>query len=223
MKFGQFCPIAKSMEIVGEKWTLLIIRELLMGSTHFNELQNALGMISPALLSKRLQKLVDFELIVKKKIQGKKGFEYFPTESAKELLPILVSIGNWGMRWTRKYLTSDDFDASFLMTYLKRSIITENLPGKQTIIKFHFTDFDKQPHWWIVISGHEIDVCTIDPNQDVDVYFTSTVECLVNIWMGESTYKKETNEKRLILVGRKELTKDVAYWLNHSVFSNANN
>ena len=89
MEYGQFCPIAKASEIVGEKWTILIIRELLMGSTRFNQLQRGLGLISPTILTKRLAMLVERGMIIRKRIPGQRGFEYHPTEPCKELLPIL--------------------------------------------------------------------------------------------------------------------------------------
>jgi len=160
MEFGQFCPIAKSMEIIGEKWTILILRELLMGSTRFNELQRGISMVSPAILTKRLNTLCDYELVIRKKLPGRKGYEYHPTSATKELLPIFIDLGNWGMRWTRQNLSDNDFDVDFLMTYLQRSIQVDKLPGKETIIKFQFTDLDKQPNWWIVVSGEIIDICT---------------------------------------------------------------
>ena len=106
MEYGQFCPIAKATEIIGEKWTILIIRELLMGGSRFNELQRGLSLISPTILSKRLESLSQHGLIVKKEISGQKGYEYFPTESCKELLPVIRSLGDWGMRWARANLTS---------------------------------------------------------------------------------------------------------------------
>lgn len=219
MEFGQFCPIAKSMEIIGEKWTILILRELLMGSTRFNELQRGLSMISPAVLTKRLNMLCDYELVLKKKLPGQKGYEYSPTPASKELLPIFVDLGNWGMRWTRQYLSSNDFDVNFLMVYLQRSIQTDNLPGKETIIKFQFTDLDKQPNWWIVVNGENIDICTIDPCREVDVYFTCTVKCLSDIWMGESTYKKELKDGNLKLVGSPILVNDVTKWMSNCMFA----
>lgn len=232
MKFGQFCPIAKSSEILGEKWTLLIIRELLMGGTRFNELQRGLGMISPAILTKRLNSLVAHELVIKKKISGQNGYQYFPTNSAKELQPILMSLGHWGMRWTRKYLTDNDFDADFLMLYLKRSINVENLTSPETIIKFHFTDLKQQPDWWLIANqsadnaenvadiktDSTVDICTVDPGREVDVYFACTVKCLSSIWMGESSYKKELKAGELKIVGRSDLTKNISTWLSNCQF-----
>ncbi|MEW6996777.1 winged helix-turn-helix transcriptional regulator [Colwelliaceae bacterium BS250] len=223
MEFGQFCPIAKSTEILGEKWTILIIRELLMGGSRFNELQRGLGTISPAILTKRLNSLIKHELVIKQKISGQKGYQYFPTNAAQELQPILTSLGDWGMRWTRKYLTDNDFDADFLMLYLKRSINCANLTAPETIIKFHFTDLKRQPHWWLIANRGNVDVCTLDPGHDVDVYFTCTVKCLADIWMGQSSYKAALKSGELTLVGRSYLTKNVSVWLTNCQFAKQTN
>ena len=219
MEFGQFCPIAKATEVLGEKWTILILRELLMGSSRFNELQRGLSMISPAVLSKRLSTLAEYGLIVKKKLPGQKGYEYLPTKSAEELLPIFIDLGNWGMRWTREHLTNNDFDVDFLMLYLQRSIQPDMLPGKETVIKFHFTDIKQQSDWWILVNGREIDVCTIDPAKEPDIYFACTVKCLSDIWMGETTYRKEIRAGNLKLVGPGVLTKNVSNWMSDCMFA----
>lgn len=219
MEFGQFCPIAKATEILGEKWTILIVRELLMGSSQFNELQRGLSMISPAVLSKRLNTLVEYGLIYKKKKPGQKGYQYLPSNAAKELLPIFIDLGKWGMRWTREHLTEIDFDVDFLMLYLQRSIRPDKLPGAQTTIRFQFIDIKTQPNWWVLVENETVDVCTNDPCREVDVYFTSTVKCLSDIWMGESSYKKEIRDGNLKLVGRRELTKDVTVWLSNCIFA----
>lgn len=219
MEFGQFCPIAKATEILGEKWTILILREILMGGSRFNELQRGLSMISPAMLSKRLSSLDESGLIVKKKIHGQKGYEYFPTTAAKELLPIFVELGNWGMRWTRANLADIDFDVDFLMLYLQRSIQPENIPGNRATIRFEFTDVKEKPHWWVLVNGDIVDICTSDPCREVDVYFTCTVKCLSDIWMGETSYRKEIRAGHLKLVGLKAFTKDVTSWMSNCMFA----
>ena len=219
MKYGQFCPVAKASEIIGEKWTILIIRELLMGGTRFNELQRGLSLISPTLLSKRLDSLVGYGLVMKKKIPGQRGYEYFATESCKELLPVINSLGEWGMRWARSNLTEDDYDVELLMLYLKRSVRPDKLPGNKSVIHFKFTDVKEYPDWWMLVEGDEIDVCTKDPGRDVDVYFTSTIRTLIDIWMGVNSYKKAIRSGELKLVGDKVLTNNVSSWLNNSIFS----
>jgi DNA-binding HxlR family transcriptional regulator len=219
MDYGQFCPIAKATEILGEKWTILIVRELVMGGRRFNELQRGLSLISPTLLSKRLDSLEQHGLVLKKKIPGQKGYEYFPTESCQELLPIIRSLGNWGMRWARSNLTEPDYDVELLVLYLKRSIVPEKLVGTETVIRFRFTDIVEFPDWWLVVTGDELDLCVKDPGKEVDVYFTSSVKTLADIWMGESSYRKAMGEGTLTVVGNKALTRNITSWMANSIFA----
>ena len=219
MEYGQFCPIAKATEIIGEKWTVLIIRELLMGGTRFNELQRGLSLISPTLLSKRLDSLAEHGLVLKKKIPGQKGYEYLATDSCKELLPIICSLGDWGMRWAQSNITEKDYDVELLMLYLKRSVVPEKLPGSETVIRFKFTDINEYPDWWMVVKGDNVDLCVNDPGKDVDVYFTSTVQALAEVWMGRSSYKKAVRTGDLTLVGDKVLTHNISNWLNSSIYA----
>jgi DNA-binding HxlR family transcriptional regulator len=219
MEYGQFCPIAKATEIIGEKWTLLVVRELLMGGTRFSELQRGLSMISPTMLSKRLDTLEQHGLLMKKKIPNQKGYEYFPTKSCSELLPIIRTLGDWGMRWARSNLTEKDYDVELLMLYLKRSINPENLIGNETVIRFKFTDIKDYPNWWMLVKGNEVDLCVNDPGKEIDVYFTTTVKTMAGIWMGDTTYKKAIANDELKLVGPKALTKDISSWMEISVFA----
>lgn len=219
MEYGQFCPIAKATEILGEKWTILIIRELIMGGTRFNELQRGLSLISPTLLSKRLDSLAQHGLVLKKKIPGQKGYEYFATESCKELMPVILSLGEWGMRWARSNLSGKDYDVGLLMLYLKRSIVPEKLVGKETVIRFKFTDIQDYADWWLVAHGDEVDLCVNDPGKDVDVYFTSSVKTMADIWMGGNSYRKAVSEGSMKIVGEQGLTRNVTAWLANSIFS----
>lgn len=219
MEYGQFCPVSKATEILGEKWTILIVRELLMGGTRFNELQRGLSQISPTVLSKRLDSLADYGLVLKKKIPGQKGYEYFPTESCQELLPIVVGLGEWGMRWARSNLTDNDYDVELLMLYMKRSIKTEKLVGRETVVRFHFTDIEKIPDWWLVVRDEQLDLCDKDPGKEVDVYFTSTVKDMTNVWMGMSSYKKAQRDGIMKIVGNPHLTRNVTSWMANSMFA----
>ncbi len=220
MEYGQFCPIAKATEIIGEKWTVLIIREALMGSTRYSEFQRGLSLISPTMLSKRLDSLVTHGLLMKKKIPAQKGYEYFPTTSCKELLPIVRSLGNWGMRWARSNLTKTDYDVELLMLYLQRSVVPENLPGNENVIRFKFADIEDLSEWWLVITGDEVDICVKDPGKEVDVYFTTTVKTMADIWMGDTTYRKAMAGGTLKIVGNRALTRNITAWMNLSSFAN---
>ena len=148
MDYAQFCPVAKAAEILGEKWTLLIVRELLMGGTRFNELQRGLGLISPTILTKRLNDLAAAGVVIKKRIHGQRGHEYLLTAMGRELLPVVTQLGTWGMRWARGALQERDLDVELLMLYLQRSIKTEALPGKETVVRFTFSDLKLLGDWW---------------------------------------------------------------------------
>lgn len=221
MSYNQFCPIAKAMDVLGEKWTLLLIRDLLCGSTRFNEFQRGLSRISPTLLTKRLNRLEQEGLVVKKHIPGQRGYEYFPTQSCKELWPAMEQIGLWGMRWARDQMSEDDYDLQLLMLYLERSVQVDKLVGRETVIRFNFTDVAEYPNWWIVVNEEETDVCIHDPGKEVDVYFTVRLPVMCQLWMGEISYRKAIAEKKLTLVGLPALTRNVQEWLKPSMWADS--
>ncbi len=219
MEFGQFCPIAKANEVLGEKWTLLIVRELLMGSHRFSDLQRGLGTISPTILSKRLLSLEAQGLIYRKGIQGQRGFEYHPTQSCRELLPILLALGTWGMRWTRANLSDQDYDVELLMLYLERSVRPEGLPDTGCVIRFHFNDFDALTNWWLVVNGTSVDICTADPGKDIDLFITTTVKTMTELWMGRMDYRAARSAGLFDAQGPVGLTRDIEAWLGRCVFA----
>lgn len=219
MKYGQFCPIAKATEILGEKWTFLIVRELLMGARRFNEFQRGLGLISPALLTARLKAFEEQGLVVRRKIAGQRGFEYYPTEACEKLMPVLVAMGEWGLCWARHNLDDAEFDAEFLMFYLERSVVPEKLIGDETVIRFEFTDFERQRVWWLLVRGGSVEVCIKDPSKDVDIFFTSTVRTMAEVWMGDRSYREAIRSKDLSIQGPAALTRNVSAWLRPSIFA----
>ncbi|WP_317932004.1 helix-turn-helix domain-containing protein [Halioxenophilus sp. WMMB6] len=219
MEYGQFCPISKSLELLGERWTLLILRELHMGATRFSELQRGLSLISPTILTKRLNELCDAELVLRRKISGQRGFEYHLTVAGKETLPMILAIGEWGMRWARGSLRETDLDIELLMLYLQRSINTDSLPGDESVIKFVFTDQKVLKDWWLLVHGCNVDICLDDPGKEVDVYLSTDLRTMVECWMGDRSYKSAVKENRMKLVGPKALTRDIQLWIKDSLFA----
>ncbi|MAY41200.1 MULTISPECIES: helix-turn-helix domain-containing protein [unclassified Neptuniibacter] len=219
MPYLQFCPLAKASELLCEKWTLLIIRELLMGGKRFSDFQRGMSHISPTMLTKRLNELTDNGLVVRKKIPDQRGYEYFLTESGKELAPIIQQIGEWGMRWTRNQISDAELDIELLMLYLERSIDPNKLPGDNTTLCFNFSDLDKTPKWWIVVTDQHIDVCTVDPGKEVDIWFNTDLRTMIEIWMGDLSYKTAIRDKKLQLIGPSDLTNHVTRWMSNSAFS----
>lgn len=219
MEYGQFCPVAKAMELLGERWTLLILRELHMGATRFNEMQRGLCLISPTILTKRLNDLVNAELVIRKRMSGQRGHEYFLTEAGKATLPLIVATGEWGMRYARGDLRETDMDVELLMLYLQRSVKPEKLPGDQSVIRFHFTDLKKLNDWWLIVKNDNVDICLEDPGKDVDVYFTTDLPTMISCWMGDISYRAAITSKRLSLVGQSALTRNIQAWLPDSMFA----
>src|SRR4051812_45355293 len=138
IRYGQFCPVAKAAELLGERWTILILRELVLGTTSFNDFQRALSQISPTLLTKRLHELQECGLVVRKQMPDQRRTEYQATAAARELKPIIFGLGKWGMKWARGQMNDDELDVEGLMYGLHRQIAASQLPGGRTVIKFHF-------------------------------------------------------------------------------------
>ena len=218
MKYGQFCPIAKATEILGERWTILVLRELLMGGRRFTELQRGLGDISPALLTSRLKSLEEQGLVARRRISGQRGHEYLPTAACQAFLPVILSIGEWGLSWARHTLVEEDFDIDFLMFYLERSVDPAQLPGDETVIRFLFTDLAEQRHWWLLICGEDVQICLNPPARDVDVYFTTTVRTMHDVWMGDRGYREAISAGDLVVEGEPALTRNISKWLRPSAF-----
>ena len=221
MKYGQFCPVAKATEILGERWTFLIVRELLMGGRRFSELQRGLGDISPALLTARLKFFEEQGLVARRRLNGQRSFEYHPTAACEALLPVLMSVGEWGLTWARHNLSEQDFDLDFLLYYLERSVDPAMLPGDHAVLQFKFHDLAGQKDWWILVDHGEVDVCVTCPGRDVDVYFMTTVRTMHDVWMGDRSYRDAIQSGDLSIEGDPALTRRVSTWLRPSVFVNS--
>lgn len=213
VRYGQFCPVAKAMEILGEKWTLQVIRELLSGATRYNELQRGLRLISPTILTKRLNYLQEVGLVERRKIPGQQGHEYFLTEAGLELMPVVEHIGVWGMRWARGTMPDSELDVEVLLMDIQRRLPTEKFVGRETVLRFQFTDLDIANRWWMVVTPDDVDLCDRDPGREVDVYLTSDLRTLVEVWLGDTSVKEAAGSERLKLVGRPALVQRASDWL----------
>lgn len=221
MRYGQFCPIAKATEILGEKWTILIVRELLMGARRFSELQRGLGDISPALLSQRLRALETHGLILRRRASGQRQHEYFPTESGNALLPVLLGLGEWGLLWARNNVLDPDLDIDLLLLYLERAVDPAQLPGRETVIQFTFDDLCEQRDFWLLVCGERVELCIVDPGRDVNVFFACTARVMHDVFMGDRTYRAAVGAGDLRIEGDPTLVRNVGRWLRPSVFAGA--
>lgn len=212
IEYSQFCPVAKTAEVLGEKWTLLIVRELVSGATRFSQIQRAVSRMSPTVLNKRLTELQTHGVIVRKRIPEQKGYEYQLTECGRELYPLILQMAQWGMRWARSTMSDDELDVELLMGDIQRRIDPSKLPGGRTVLKFNYTDLKHFPKWWIKIGDHDVEICLVDPGFDVDVYFTTNLRTMTEVWMGDLPLKKALADGRLKIVGPSTLLRNLNAW-----------
>jgi DNA-binding HxlR family transcriptional regulator len=216
--YGQFCPIAKASEVLGERWTHLVVRELGAGSDTFNDIRKGLPLMSPSLLSARLKSLEGSGIVERKEHNG--NVTYKLTRAGDELTTIIWQLGTWGHRWVRSDLTQDDLDPSVLVWDIHRNLDPDYFKGKQTVIKIEFTDYmTKFRYWWIVIKGDDVDVCLKDPGYDVDVTISTDLKTLTAAWMGDTTIMKAIREKDVVVTGNPQLKKNIAVWLGTNYYA----
>lgn len=196
-RYGQFCPVSKAAEVLGERWSLLVLRELLLGRTQFNQLQRALPKISPTTLSKRLSDLQKHGLVVRKRAPRQQAHEYRLTPAGRELYPLMMQLAQWGMRWVRSRMRDDELDVSALMCDVQRRLDPGKLPGGQTVLQFEFTDIDEYADWWVIVSDDDVDLCLEDTGYEVDVLFTSDLRTLTEVWMGDLPLKRALASRKL--------------------------
>jgi len=216
--YGQFCPIAKASEIVSERWTNLVIRELGAGSDTFNNLRKGLPLMSPSLLSTRLRTLVSSGIVDRTQENG--NVRYHLTKGGEELLNIIWQLGTWGHRWVRTDLSDDDLDPSMLVWDIHRTMDTGFFKQQRTVIKFEFTDYtSKFRYWWIVIKDGDADVCMKDQGNEVDLTISSDLKTLTAVWIGDTTFTKAVREKSINLSGSTNLKKNISAWLGTNYYA----
>ena len=221
-RYGQFCPIAKSAEIIGDPWSILIVREMLLGSSRFNVLQRGLPRISPTVLNTRLKELEERGVIIKRRLNGQRGHEYRLSAAGRELSAVIEALAVWGMRWAREEMGPDDLDVSFLMFDIQRRIDTTALPDGETVLCFQFTDVKNKNFrtWWLICEGREVDLCYEDPGKDVDCYVTSSSRELIAVWMGDVPLPKALQSGGIELMGERPLCRTFSRWFSLAVLAN---
>lgn len=216
--YGQFCPVAKAAEIVGERWTPLVLRELICGSRRFNDLRRGVPLMSPTLLSKRLKTLEETGIIERRPVGG--TVEYRLTPAGEELGPLVEMLGAWGQRWVRSRLGPEDLDASLLMWDMQRTVKPQALPAGRTVVRFEFADAPKSKRlWWLLSEGDAVDLCPVDPGFDVDLYVTTDIRTMTMVWMGERTLSSAITADAIELTGPPALRRRLRSWLGLSAFA----
>lgn len=207
--YGQFCPVAKASEILAKRWTPLIVRELISGSTGFNEIHRGVPLMSRPLLSQRLRELTA-EGVVNHNADG----VYQLTEAGLALEPVIRAMGLWGQRWVESEINGPDWDAGVLMWDMRRRIDTNALPPGRTVLQFDFRDTPEEMRWWwLLIEGQNVDLCISDPGYEVDLFVITQVRVLGPIWIGKRALAPAIEREEIRLHGRVDLAGSISDWL----------
>jgi len=220
--YKQFCPVAMAAEIVCSRWTALVVRELLCGSTRFNDLRRGVPLMSPTLLSKRLKELEEAGVIIAVPTAQPGVFDYKLTEAGEDLRPVVMSLGIWGQRWVESSLSLKNLDPSLLMWDMRRHLQPTPLPKRRTTINFIYPELSSdRKSWWLVIDGEKVDLCLTDPGYDVDLYVSCPLRTMTAVWMGIAKLRTEVEAGRIMLTGDKDVAKSMQHWLGLSPFAQA--
>jgi len=219
--YGQFCPVSMAAEVLCTRWTPLIIREFLCGTTRFNELRRGVPRMSPALLSKRLKELEKAGIIVTSPRESG-TVEYRLTPAGEELKPLILGMGFWGQRWVESGLSLKNLDPSLLMWDIRRNLNPEPLPPGRCTIQFQYPELpDASRNWWMVIEGGKVDLCGFDPGYEVNLLVRSSLKTMTAIWMGFAPIPHELSAGRLELEGDRPIANAIQKWLSLSTFAPA--
>jgi len=218
--YKQFCPVAMASEVLCTRWTMVLMRELVAGTTRFNDLRRGVPKMSPALLSKRLKELELAGVIERKPLKTERGvFEYHLTEAGKDLRPVVEAVGMWGQKWVESTLSLKNLDPSLLMWDMRRNLDPSPLPSIRTVVQFLYSDLPAtKSHWWLVIEPDgEVDLCWSDPGFEINLYVTTDLRTMTAIWMGIGTIESERDKMELL--GERKVAETMQIWLGLSPFA----
>ena len=220
--YGTFCPVAKAAEVLAERWTLLLMRDLLLGSRHFNDFRRALPPMSPGLITKRLNTLIAHGIVQRVPDRDPRHrWQYQLTPAGEALRPIVKAIGEWGQRWVRSDLNPADLDAGALMWYVHRHFRPDRRPASRVVMHVELSD-QKLRHWWLVLDGDEVELCVDDPGFDVDIELCATLLTLTRVYIGDLDFADARARGLLRVRGPDALTRDMHSWFARSAFADVN-
>jgi DNA-binding HxlR family transcriptional regulator len=216
--YGQFCPVAKAAEVFAERWTPLIVREIVCGSHRFNELESGLPNISRSLLTQRLRSLEQAGVIERRPTGDGHASGYYLTEAGAELGTIVIALGEWGQRWVNSEIRPSDLDLDLLMWDLHRRLIWDTLPARRVVVRFDFSGAQARTYWLVLEHG-EASVCRGDPGFDVDLYVSADTVAFHRVWIGHLRLGDVIRDGQVRIDGPSDLVQAFPGWLSYSVFA----
>jgi DNA-binding HxlR family transcriptional regulator len=222
MGFGQFCPIAMACEVFAERWTPIILRELLSGSHRFNEIHRCIPLISRPLLVRRLRELEAAGVLVSKPVAKGRGREYHLTDAGEEFRAAIQALGTWGQRWTLR-VQPRNLDAGLLMWNVRRRIAIDRLPAHRVVAQFDFSGvpgtYRGPRRFWLLLERTGVELCIKDPGHEVQLYVDADLAALAKVWLGDLKLAEAVRAKQIRIAGAPALVRQFPSWLLLSPFS----
>ena len=216
--YGQFCTVARGAEVLCERWTPLVVRELLCGSRRFNDLHRGVPRMSTSLLVQRLQRLEEFGIV--RRTAAGKVWEYSLTAAGEDLRPIVMALGHWGAQWIGSRLRDDELDAGLLMWDIRRFARVQEFPERPVVINFQFRDArEREEAWWLVVESRVADLCRDDPGRELTLVVDASVRALTEVWAGDLTPQQALRSREIRVDGPKRDAEDLWRWLGTSAFA----
>lgn len=210
-KYKQYCPVARASEIVADRWTPLIVRELILGSHRFNDIERGLPGISRSLLASRLRDLEDSGVVERLPRAGSRMAEYHLSEAGTHLKPVIEALGAWGVRWAFGEPRPEELDAGLLVWKMHQRIDRELLPDRRTVVEFDFTG-PKGKRVWLLLERREVSVCVTPPGFDSDLVVRSDLAFFYRVWFGYVEYDAAVRGGGVAVEGLPALVKQLPRW-----------
>jgi DNA-binding HxlR family transcriptional regulator len=218
IRYGQFCPVAKAAEIFAERWTPLILRELLCGSHRFNQLEHGLPRISRTLLTQRLRALEEAGIVERRFTANRRGAEYHLTSAGKELYDVIIRLGEWSHRWFNPLLDLEDLDPQLLVWDMHRRLHRDRLPGRRVVLQFDFHGA-RTASYWLLLEPTEPSVCWEHPGFEIDLLVSADTLAMHRVWLGHQSLGNALQRGHVELDGPAELVRAFPDWLALSIFA----
>jgi DNA-binding HxlR family transcriptional regulator len=214
-RYNQYCPVARAAEILGDRWTMLIVRELIMGSHRFNEMERGLPGISRSLLASRLRDLERTGVIERLPGRSQNVTEYHLSDAGRELKPVIEAIGSWGVNWAFDEPRPDELDAGLVVWKVHQRIDRNLLPARRTVVEFEFSGPAVQ-RVWLVLEPSEVSVCVTPPRFEPDLIVRTSLSYFLQLWFARVDFDTALRCGALVVDGPPDLAKQFPRWLQWS-------
>lgn len=210
--YGQFCPVSKTADLLCQRWTILVVRELLSGSSRFRDIQRGVPGCPPATLSKRLKELGASGVV--RRMETSAGVTYELTAAGVELYPIVEGFGRWGQRWVRSAYEPGELDVEMLLWDLRRFLDPTGLGVERAVVQLEIrTPEEARRLFWIVVEPDAVDLCMVEPERPIDVVIDADLRALTRVWMGDLDFHEALESRDIAMLGPVSLTRRMPSWL----------